>query len=209
MRSITLISLLILLSLSYADEIGLPKVLTDLLPEINKRLTQTLTFSKSYKFAEASASITFKEITKENVLLELLRSSVLLNLKFHLKITNLKADANAKFLGKKFIRFFRPSVKGEIKTNIDIKFEVLINTLNDKITREVNITYFKTDIDLSLIFGKIKIKIFNKHNKLTKPFKRAIEERIDKFAQSKLQNLIDSKIDYILKNCNDCKIYLN
>ena len=193
MKSITLISLFIVFSLSCANEVALTYLVKKFLPKINEELKKPIEAKKSLGKAEASAKINFEELTEENVVAILEKSNLI-----HLTISNLKAEAEAQFKTKVLGKSINATAKGEIKTTIDMKLEIGTKVSDGKSTLAATITYLKTDSDLSLIFGKVELKLFNK---ITEPLKKVVQEKIiDKFAQKLLQEKIDKSIDELLKS---------
>ena len=209
MRSITIISLLILLSFNYAyytENFNLVPLLTDLIPEflpkINQMLPKTQTTSTSFFSFSASAGIYFSQITRNNIYITIERKEV------HLKIKNYKVKSKAElesfrwvkifnfipFIGKILSKIIKKttsiSAEGTIKTDVDIKFKLVSRSSS---VIGVVVTYFRTNTDLSFMFGNAKISPFSG---IISPIKKEVEKKIlDVFARNKLQKAIDSSID--------------
>ena len=188
MNSLTLFSLLILLSFTFEKEIPLTPFVIKFLPKINELVTTPLEATKSFKLGTATATITFREITQENVVAILEQSDLV-----HLTINNFKADAKGNFKTKKiFGKSISVTLKGEVNTNIDLKFKVGTKVVDGKSVFTATITYLKTDTDISLLIAKSKVNITEA---ISEDIKKEIEEKIlDAFLQKKLQKVIDKAI---------------
>ena len=189
MKSLTLISLFILLSLNYGKDIPLTPLVIKFLPKINEELQKPISIGKS----DASITITFKDLTQDDIAVVLEESSLV-----HLTVSNLIANVKANFQTKVLGKKISASTKGEIKISVDLKLKIGTKNADGKTIPTATITYFKTDTDLNLIFRDLKVKLFNK---VTEPLKKEIEGKIlDKIAQNKLQKLIDDNIEELMKN---------
>ena len=83
-------------------------------------------------------------------------------------------------------------MKGEVSTNIDLKFKVGTKVVDGKSVFTATITYLKTDTDISLLIAKSKVNITEA---ISEDIKKEIEEKIlDAFLQKKLQKVIDKAI---------------
>ena len=108
MRSITIISLLILLTFNHAydtENFNLIPLLTEfvpeLLPKINQILPKTHTASKSLLSLSASAGIYFSQITKNNIFLTIEGKEV------RLKITNYIVESKAELQSFRWVKIFK------------------------------------------------------------------------------------------------------
>ena len=189
MNSITLFSLFLLLSFTFEKEIPLTPFVIKFLPKINELVTTPLEATKSLKQGTATATITFREITQENVAAVLEQSDLV-----HLTINNFKADAKGNFKTKKILgKIISITLKGEVNTNIDMKFKIGTKIVDGKSVFAATITYLKTDTDLSLNIGNNKVNITGV---ISESIKTEIEEKIlDVFLQKKLQTVIDKAIE--------------
>ena len=189
MKPLTLISLFILLSLNYGKDIPLTFLVEKFLPKINQELQKPISIGGS----DTSATITFKDLTQDNIAVVLEESSLV-----HLTVSNLIANVKATFKKKILGKKMSATAKGEVKISVDLKLKIGTKTENGKTIPTATITDFKTDTDLSLIFGDFKVKLFNK---VTEPLKKEIEGKIlNKLAQNELQKLIDDNIEELMKN---------
>ena len=188
MKSITFLSLLILFSLSFENEIPLTPFVIKFLPKINELVTTPLVATKSFKKTTATASITFRELTQDNIVAILEQSDLV-----HLTVTNVKADAKAQLKTKILGKTLSITLKGEVDTNIDMRFKVGTKKVDGKSVFTATITEFKTSTDVKLNIGKIKLNLFKL---VPKDLKTLLEEKIlDKFLQKKLQTVVDAAIE--------------
>ena len=188
MKSITFLSLLILFSLSFENEIPLTPFVIKFLPKINELVTTPLVATKSFKKTTATASITFRELTQDNIVAILEQSDLV-----HLTVTNVKADAKAQLKTKILKKTLSITLKGEVDTNIDMRFKVGTKKVDGKSVFTATITEFKTSTDVKLNIGKIKLNLFKL---VPKDLKTLLEEKIlDKFLQKKLQTVVDAAIE--------------
>ena len=95
MKSITFLSLLILFSLSVESDLPLTSFVELFLPKINEFLTKPFTFTKSIKGVNFTASMSYKEISKDNVVAVLEQSDLV-----HLTISNFTSETEGKINGK-------------------------------------------------------------------------------------------------------------
>ena len=188
MKSITFLSLLILFSLSFENEIPLTPFVIKFLPKINELVTTPLVATKSFKKTTATASITFRELTQDNIVAILEQSDLV-----HLTVTNVKADAKAQLKTKILGKTLSITLKGEVDTNIDMRFKVGTKKVDGKSVFTATITEFKTSTDVKLNIGKIKLNLFKL---VPKDLKTLLEEKIlDRFLQKKLQTVVDAAIE--------------
>ena len=188
MKSVTFLSLLILFSLSFENEIPLTPFVIKFLPKINELVTTPLVATKSFKKTTATASITFRELTQDNIVAILEQSDLV-----HLTVTNVKADAKAQLKTKILGKTLSITLKGEVDTNIDMRFKVGTKKVDGKSVFTATITEFKTSTDVKLNIGKIKLNLFKL---VPKDLKTLLEEKIlDRFLQKKLQTVVDAAIE--------------
>ena len=187
MKSITFLPLLILFSLSLEKETPLTFLVVKFLPKINGLVTTPLTFTKSIKKFNVTASIAFREITQNNVFAVLENSDLV-----HLKIYNFTADLEArikyKLLGFPIIL----TGKGLVDTNVDMKFKVETKKVDGKSVLTATITDLKTNTNLTLIAGEKNIDLTKV---ISEELKKEIEEKIlDVYLKKQLQKLLDKTI---------------
>ena len=188
MKVISLISLFILLSISYEKEVSLTPFLVKFLPQINQELLKPITYSKTIKGVEVSFTINFNNLTKENINATLEQSDLI-----HLKIIDLKAEGKPKLKAKISRLPMTVTGKVEIKTTIDMKLKIGTKVSDGKKVTTAEISYFKTDTNIVLVSGKFKINVFNE---AYDDIKKIIEQQIaDRFIQKELQKIVDKNID--------------
>ena len=191
MKIISLISLFILLSISYAKEVSLTPFVVKFLPQINQELLKPITYSKTIKGVEVSFTINFNNLTKENINATLEQSDLI-----HLKIIDLKAEGKPKLKAKISRLPMTVTGKIEIKTTIDMKLKIGTKVSDGKKVTTAEIEDFKTDTNIVLVSGKFRINVFNE---AYDDIKKIIEQQIaDRFIQKELQKIVDKSIDKFL-----------
>ena len=170
MKLITLISLFILLSVSYE---------LDYTQEFDKELQKPITIEVS----DASATITFKALNIENI--HTVPDTT--NDAAYITIKDIKADVKSKFKVKRlFTR--HASTKGEIKITIKTGFKVEYKDGSaDGIFFKATMNDFKIDVDLNSVYGSLS----KKFKKVAESLKNQIKEQIlIKFERKKLEKIL-------------------
>ena len=191
MKSISLISLLILFSLNYAEEVSLTQFVEKFLSKINQELSKKIGESKSFGKIDTLYSITFDILTEDNFKAVVEKPDLI-----YLKITDFKAKAEARMKTK--ISFVPIEIKGEgeVKTNVDAKLKIETKDLDGKNVTTATIIDLKTDTDLILVFDKFKINVFDG---VFDFLKKLIEQQVlDRFLQKELQKIVNKNIDKFL-----------
>ena len=205
MKSITLISIFILLSFSHSStvsDINLSSLVTLFLPDINNALKQPISAGTSFGPLSASVNVYFDKINQKNIYIAVESNQI------HLKVSNFIARPYAelklfrwvsifkkipiigKILAKVIKKFTTLNTNGIVKATIDLKFKLVPRSSS---IIGVEITYFRTNTDLSFMFGDAKVSPFSG---IISPIKKEVEKKIlDVFARNKLQKAIDSSID--------------
>ena len=98
------------------------------------------------------------------------------------------------FIGKILSKIIKKttsiSAEGTIKTDVDIKFKLVSRSSS---VIGVVVTYFRTNTDLSFMFGNAKISPFSG---IISPIKKEVEKKIlDVFAKIRLQEAINRSVD--------------
>ena len=178
MKLITLISLYILFSGNYGEEVNYS-------PEFNQELEKPITIEGS----NAAATITFKKINLQNEDIRFGLEDII-----YLTLKDIKANVKSKFKIKTLFGKRNASAKGEIKITINMTFkDEYKNPSDDGKYFKATMTDLKIDIDLNSVYGDLKDKRFNK---VAESLKKQIKEQIlKKFEQKKLEKIIVSDFE--------------
>ena len=207
MKQIALISILILLSFTHSfkiSDINLTSLTSLFLPDLNN-LLKPISASKSAGPLKASVNVNFNKINQKDIYVGLESSEI------RIRISNFVAESKAELETFRWVKIIKKipiigkliskvvkkttsvSAKGKIKTTIDLKFKLV---LKDTGMPGIEITYFRTNTDLSFIFGNAKVSPFSG---IISPIRKEVEKKIlDKLAKTKLQNLVDKIVNKLL-----------
>ena len=191
MKSITLISLLALLSLSYLTEVSLASFVEKFLAKINEELSKKIEDSNKFGKVETSYTITFDNLSQDNFKAVLEEPNLI-----HITITDFKAKAEAKMEAKISFVPIKLSADGEVTISVDAKLKIETKEVDGKKVITGTLSDLKTDTNLALNFGKFKYNIFEG---AFSSLKKLLEQKIgDRFLQKELQKIIDKSIDKLL-----------
>ena len=182
MKSITFLSLLILFSFSVESDLPLTSLIELILPKFNEFLTKPITFTKSVKDVNFTASMSYREISKNNVFAEFEQSNLV-----HLKVSNFTSQIEGAINGKVLIFPLNFNVKEKVDTSIDMKFKIGTKMVGDKRSLTATLTDFKTHTDLTPILGE-KIMSF------ASDISKAVDEILDVIFKKQLQKILDKTI---------------
>ena len=186
MRTITLISLLILLSSSYEVESPLVPFTRTILSNLNKHLSEPIVASKKEKKTELFIKVTFDDITEKDI-----ETSLEGNDLIHLVISNIKAKAEGGFTTPSRNRKDTVPVNGEVLTSLDMKLAIrtdLSRARDRQRKTEVRIIDLTTTTNLSSDFDKYNNV---EYSEMYEELKKEVEDKIyDRFEQQKLQRVI-------------------
>ena len=209
MKSITIIFIFVSLTFSHSStvsDINLSSLVTLFLPDINNAL-KPISASKSAGPLSASVNVHFSKIERRNVYIAVESNEI------HLKVSNFVAQSSAelqtfrwtdilipipipfirKFIKKHIRKVTSVTAKGTVKTTIDLKFKLVTKNTG---MPGIEITQFRTNTDLSFIFGPTKVSAFAG---ILSPIKREIERRIlDKIGRRELQKIVDKNVQKLL-----------
>ena len=191
MKSITLITLLSLLSLSYLTEFSLGPFVEKFLTKINEELSKKIEDSNKFGKVETSYTITFDNLSQDNFKAVLEEPNLI-----HITITDFKAKAEAKMEAKISFVPIKLSADGEVTISVDAKLKIETKEVDGKKVITGTLSDLKTDTNLALNFGKFKYNIFEG---AFSSLKKLLEQKIgDRFLQKELQKIIDKSIDKLL-----------
>ena len=174
MRTITIISLLVLLSFSYEAESPLVPFIRNFLLRLNQHLSEPIKASEKENRKKVLIKVTFKEITENDVIYSLEENNLI-----HLEIPNIKANAEGSFITstrKKDPVIF--SIKGEVITSINMKLAIdtefpIEGDSQRKI--QVRITDLTTSTNLNSDYDKYNNV---EYSEMYKKLKKKVEEQI-------------------------------
>ena len=182
MKSITFLSLLILFSLSVESDLILTSFVELILPKINEFLSEPITFTKSIKSLNFTASMSYREIAMNNIFAEFEKSNLV-----HLTVSNFTSQIEGAINGKIFFFPLNYNVKEKVDTSIDMKFKIGTKMVGDKRSLTATLTDFKTHTDLTPILGE-KIMSF------ASDISKAVDEILDVIFKKQLQKILDKTI---------------
>ena len=212
MKSITLISIFILLSFSHSStvsDINLSSLVTLFLPDINNALKQPISAGTSFGPLSASVNVYFDKVEQKNIYVAVESDQI------HLKVSNFIARPYAelklfrwvkifkkipiigKILAKVIKKFTTLNTNGIVKATIDLKFKLVTKSRG---MPGVEITYFRTNTDMSFFFGPARVYPFRG---ILSPIKSIIERKIlDKVGKRELQKIADKNVQKLLSKIN-------
>ena len=187
MKSITFLSLLILFSFSVESDLLLTSLIELILPKFNEFLTKPITFTKSVKDVNFTASMSYRGISKNNVFAEFEQSNLV-----HLKVSNFTSQIEGAINGKVLIFPLNFNVKEKVDTSIDMKIKVGTKSAHDKMAFTATITDFKTHTDINAVFGDIILKYAKS---IAEYISKGVDEILDVVFKKQLQKIMDKTIE--------------
>ena len=191
MRTIALISLLILLSSSYEVESPLVSFTRTILSNLNKHLLKPIVALKKEKKTELFIKVTFDDITEKDVETSLEGSDLI-----HLVISNIKAKAEGGFVPPSRNRKNTITVNGEVQTSLDMKLSIRTDLSRERGRQrktEVRITDLTVTTNLNSDFDKYSNV---EYSEMYEELKKDVEDQIyERFEQEKLQRIIDEAFE--------------